>query len=77
MKLHRAVTLVVMILCSLLLVGAMTAYGISTFSGGSLVALLVVLLAAAVAGIAFSYRRYFQRKTIPRTPTLPRRGGGS
>ncbi len=62
MKLHRAVTLVVMILCSLLLVAAMTAYGVGTFSGHSLVALLVVLVAVAVAGIAFSYRRYFPRR---------------
>jgi hypothetical protein len=62
MKVHRAVTLVVMILCALLLVAAMTAYGIGTFSGGSLVALLVVLVAAAIAGIAFSYRRYFPRR---------------
>jgi hypothetical protein len=62
MKLHRAVTLVVMILLGLLLVGAMTAYGIATFSGGSLVALLVVVVAAALAGIGFSYRRYFARR---------------
>jgi hypothetical protein len=62
MKVYRAVTLAVMILCALLLVGVMTAYGIGTFNGGSLVALLVVLAAAAVAGIAFSYRRYFPRR---------------
>jgi hypothetical protein len=62
MKVYRAVTLALMILCGLLLVAVMTAYGVSTFSGGSLVALLVVLLAAAVAGIAFSYRRYFPRR---------------
>ena len=62
MKLHRAVTLVVMILLGLALVGAMTAYGIATFSGGSLVALVVVIVAAALAGIGFSYRRYFARR---------------
>jgi hypothetical protein len=62
MKAHRAITLIVMIIFSLLLVAVMTAYGISTFSGGSLVALVVVLVAAAVAGIAFSYRRYFPRR---------------
>jgi len=62
MKVYRAVTLVLMILCGLLLVAGMTAYGISTFNGGSLVALLVVLVAAAAAGIAFSYRRYFPRR---------------
>jgi ABC-type glycerol-3-phosphate transport system permease component len=59
MKLHRAVTLAVMILASLLLIGSMTAYGIATFSGGGLVALVVVLVLAAVAGIGFSWRRYF------------------
>ena len=62
MKLHRAVTLVVMILLGLLLVGAMTAYGIATISGGSLVAILFVVVAAALAGIGFSYRRYFARR---------------
>lgn len=62
MKLHRAVTLVVMLLVSLLLVAAMTAYGIGTFDARSLVALLVVIVVAAVAGIAFSYRRYLHRR---------------
>ncbi|HKF74507.1 MAG TPA: hypothetical protein VKF59_00045 [Candidatus Dormibacteraeota bacterium] len=62
MKVYRAVTLVVMIVLALLLVGAMTLYGIGTFNRGSLVALLVVLVAAAVAGAAFSYRRYFPRR---------------
>jgi hypothetical protein len=62
MKIHRAITLVLMILCGVVLVGAMTAYGIATFSGGSLVALLVVVIAALLAGIGFSYRRYFARK---------------
>ncbi len=62
MKMHRAVTLVLMLVCGLLLVGAMTAYGVATFSGGSLVALLVVLAGAALAGIGFSYRRYFARR---------------
>jgi hypothetical protein len=62
MKIHRAVTLALMILLGVVLVGAMTAYGIATFSGGSLVALLVVVVAAALAGIGFSYRRYFARR---------------
>lgn len=62
MKVHRAVTLVLMIVVAVALVGAMTAYGVATFSGGSLVALLVVLAAAALAGIGFSYRRYFPRR---------------
>jgi hypothetical protein len=59
MKLHRALTLVLMIVFSLLLIAAMTIYGIATFSSESLIALLVVLIVAAVAGIVFSWRRYF------------------
>jgi hypothetical protein len=62
MKLYRAITLTLMILFGLLLVVAMTAYGIGTFNNGSLVALAVVIVAAAIAGIAFSYRRYFPRR---------------
>jgi|307.fasta_scaffold21482_4 hypothetical protein len=62
MKTYRAVTLVVMILLALLLVVGMTAYSIATFSRGSLVALAVVIGAAAIGGIAFSYRRYFGRR---------------
>ncbi len=62
MKLHRALTLGVMILVSVLVVVAMTADGIRTFSRGSLLALLVVVAAAGAAGIAFSWRRYFPRR---------------
>ena len=59
MKLHRALTLVVMIAFSLALIFTMTVYGIGTFSSGSLVALVVVLVVVAIAGIVFSWRRYF------------------
>ena len=59
MKLHRVLTLAVMIAFSLALIFAMTVYGIGTFSSVSLVALVVVLVAAAVGGILFSWRRYF------------------
>ena len=62
MKRYRAVTLVLMIAFGLLVAGAMTVYGIGTFDGGSLVALLIVLVGAALAGIGFSYRRYFPRR---------------
>jgi len=61
-KTYRAITLVVTILLALLLVVAMTAYGVATFSGGSLVALAVVIGAAVAGGIAFSFRRYFGRR---------------
>ena len=61
MKLHRAITLVVMIAGSLVLIGVMTLQGIQEWSSQSLVALGVVVVAAAIAGIAFSWRRYFGR----------------
>jgi hypothetical protein len=62
MKVYRAVTLAVMIAVAVVLVVAMTAYGIGTFDGRSLVSLAVVVVAAAIAGIAFSFRRYFPRR---------------
>ena len=62
MKVHRAITLVVMMLLAVALVGVMTAYGAATFDAQSLVALLVVVVAAAIAGVAFSYKRYFPRR---------------
>ncbi len=62
MKIHRAVTLVLMMTLAVVMVAAMTAGSIGTFSGGSLVALIVVVLAAAVAGVAFSFSRYFRRR---------------
>lgn len=43
----------------------MTAGAISTFDAHSLIALGVVVLAAAVGGVAFSWRRYYRR--VPRT----------
>lgn len=61
MKLHRAITLVVMIVGSLILIALMTLHGIQEWSSQSLVALGVVVVIAAIAGIAFSWRRYFQR----------------
>ena len=58
---HRAVTLALMIVLSLLLFSAMLATGISKWNGQSLVALVVVVLLAAAGGVAFSWRRYFGR----------------
>ena len=61
MKLHRAITLVVLIIGSLLLIGLMTLQGIEEWSSQSLVALVVVIVVAAAAGIAFSWKRYSRR----------------
>lgn len=62
MKLHRAITLLVMIAGSLLLLAVMLVGGIAQMGGQSLIALLLVVLIAGVAGVAFSWRRYFPRR---------------
>jgi len=51
----------VMMVFSIGLIVMLTAGAISTFDGHSLIALLVVVVAAAISGIAFSWRRYFKR----------------
>jgi hypothetical protein len=61
-KLHRAVTLVVMMLIALVLIGWSLYVGVSTWDARSLTALAIVVAAAAIAGAAFSWRRYFPRK---------------
>ena len=61
MKLHRAVVLVVMMVLGIALVALLTASGIANFDGRSLIALVVVLVAAAISGVAFSWKRYSRR----------------
>lgn len=61
MKLHRAITLVVMMLIAVLSIVLLTAGAIASFDGRSLVALAVVVVAAAISGIAFSWKRYSRR----------------
>ncbi len=56
MKVHRAVVLIAMML---LAVGAL-ALLIGDAGGKSLLALGIVVVAAAIGGIAFSWKRYFQ-----------------
>lgn len=53
--------LVVMMLLTVGLLVVMTVSGIASFDSHSLVALVVVLLAAALSGVAFSWKRYFKR----------------
>jgi hypothetical protein len=62
MKLHRAIVLVVMMLLAVGLIVMMTAAGIASFDTHSLIALGVVLTAAAISGVAFSWKRYFKRQ---------------
>src|SRR5690348_14663488 len=61
MKIHRAIVLVVMMLIALGAFVLLTAAGIASFDGRSLIALIVVLVAAAISGVAFSWKRYSRR----------------
>jgi hypothetical protein len=61
LKLHRAIVLVVMMLIALGALALLTVAGIASFDRKSLIALLVVVLAAAVSGVAFSWKRYSRR----------------
>jgi len=57
MKLHRAVVLVAMMLSGIGLLALLMADA----GGKSLIALAIVLAAAAIGGIAFSWKRYYRR----------------
>ncbi|TMF38902.1 MAG: hypothetical protein E6I27_04445 [Chloroflexi bacterium] len=61
MKIHRAIVLVVMMLIALGAFILLTAAGIASFDVRSLVALVVVIVAAAISGVAFSWKRYSRR----------------
>jgi hypothetical protein len=61
MKLHRAIVLVLMMVIALGALVLLTAAGIASFDGKSLIALLVVVVAAAISGVAFSWKRYRSR----------------
>jgi hypothetical protein len=61
MKLHRAVTLLLMMLLGVGALALLLIPGIANFDGRSLVALVVVVVAAAAGGIGFSWKRYYRR----------------
>jgi hypothetical protein len=61
MKLHRAVTLVAMMLLALGSLALLLVAGFANFDSRSLIALIVVVLAAAAGGIGFSWKRYYRR----------------
>jgi uncharacterized membrane-anchored protein len=65
MRLHRAATLLAMMLLGVGLLVLMTAGAVASFDSHSLIALGVVVVAAAVGGVAFSWKRYYKR--VPRT----------
>jgi hypothetical protein len=64
MRIHRAATLVAMMLLAIGLFVVLTAGAVANFDARSLIALGVVILGAAAGGLAFSWRRYYKR--IPR-----------
>jgi hypothetical protein len=61
MKLHRAVTLVAMMLLAVGALVLLLITGVANFDSHSLIALGVVIAAAAAGGVGFSWNRYFKR----------------
>jgi hypothetical protein len=61
MKVHRAATLVVIMLLAVLTLGLLMITAVANFNGRSLVALGVVVVLAAAGGIGFSWKRYSRR----------------
>jgi hypothetical protein len=61
MKIHRAITLVAMMLLAVGALVLLLIAGIANFDSHSLIALVVVLVAAAVGGVGFSWKRYYKR----------------
>ena len=61
MKLHRAITLVVMMLLAVGALALLLITGVANFDSHSLIALGVVVVAAAAGGVGFSWKRYSRR----------------
>jgi hypothetical protein len=61
MKVHRAITLVVMMVIGAGAIVLLTAEGVANFDRHSLIALGIVVVAAAASGVAFSWKYYSKR----------------
>jgi hypothetical protein len=60
-KVHRAATLVVIMLLAVGVLAVMMVSAVANFDTHSIVALGVVLVAATAGGIGFSWKRYYRR----------------
>jgi hypothetical protein len=61
MKVHRAVTLVAMMLLGLGVLLLLLVGGLASLDSHSLIALGVVVVGAAIGGVGFSWKRYYRR----------------
>jgi len=61
MKVHRAVTLVAMMLLGIGVLLLLLAGGLASLDSHSLIALGVVVVGAAIGGVGFSWKRYYRR----------------
>lgn len=60
MKVHRAITLVAMMLLAIGVLALLLVGGLANLDSRSLIALGVVIVGAAAGGIGFSWRRYYR-----------------
>jgi len=61
MKVHRAVTLVAMMLLGIGVLLLLLVGGLASLDSHSLIALGVVVAGAAIGGVGFSWKRYYKR----------------
>ncbi len=61
MKIHRAATLIAIMLLAVAVLAVMMVTAVATFDSRSLIALVVVLVAAIAGGVGFSWKRYYRR----------------
>ncbi len=61
MKIHRAATLIAIMLLAVGVLAVMMVTAVATFDSRSLIALVVVLIAAIAGGVGFSWKRYYRR----------------
>ena len=61
MKVHRAVTLIVIMTLAVGVLAVTMVTAVATFDSRSLIALVVVIIVAIAGGVGFSWKRYYRR----------------